>query len=265
MDRRRDLAMAPLGSVLSRVVDGLGALLSDMHDRLCFGLGCVNLVRRLHEARCAACFPVPLPSASSSRTVHGLYAVDLPLAGVHPVANDLAMTGRILVVTGPNQGGKTTFLRALGQVQVMMQCGAPVAAAGFEAPVRTGLFVHEAGGEESAAGRGRFEEELRDIRAAVDAMRPDALVLFNEALSSTDDGNGSAVCAGITAGLVDAGVEVMHVTHLLGFRDQCLASGDAVMLQAGRRADGSRTFRLEPGTPSSTAFADDVFGHPMTA
>ena len=64
------------------------------------------------------------------------------------------------VLTGPNQGGKSTFLRSIGIAQVMMQCGLPVTAASFKSGIFPRIFVHFTRREDSEMNSGRLDEEL---------------------------------------------------------------------------------------------------------
>ena len=83
------------------------------------------------------------------------------------VGNDIEADGKnLIIVTGANQGGKTTFLRSLGLAQLMMQCGMFAPAARLEANIVDGLFTHfkreeDADDEERQVRRGAQPHERR--------------------------------------------------------------------------------------------------------
>ena len=85
--------------------------------------------------------PCPLPAAEGRELAfRGLYDTCLALLGPdRVVGSDMKASGKpLVVVTGANQGGKSTFLRSLGLAQLMMQCGMFVSAAFFSADVAPG-------------------------------------------------------------------------------------------------------------------------------
>ena len=105
---------------------------------LAFYLGALNLSERLAARGARTCMPDPLPAGTARLSARGVYDVCLALtldAGV--TANELDADGKAMVmITGANQGGKSTFLRSLGLAQLMMQSGMFVAAQAFSADVR---------------------------------------------------------------------------------------------------------------------------------
>ena len=165
------------------------------------------------------------------------------------------------IITGANQGGKSTFLRSLGLAQLMMQAGMFVAAESFAADVCTGLFTHFRREEDATMKSGKLDEELGRMSQLVDALGPDALVLFNESFAATNEREGSEIATQIVTALVQRHVKVFFVTHLHTFARRLYGARrqDAVFLRAERRQDGLRTFRLVEGEPLQTSFGVDVY------
>ena len=79
----------------------------------------------------------------------------------------------MIVITGANEGGKSTFLRSVGAAQLMMQAGMFVAAETFGANVRDGVFTHFNREEDATLTRGRLEEELARMSAIVEYIGSD--------------------------------------------------------------------------------------------
>ena len=164
-------------------------------------------------------FPAPRAVGDRTLSFSGLYDLSLALsAGHRVVGNDLVADGRdLFVITGANSGGKSTFLRSVGQAQLMMQAGMFVAAEGFAAEVRDGLLTHFKREEDAAMESGKLDEELKRMSEIVDRTAPNSIVLFNESFAATNEREGSEIARQITTALVGCGVKVFFVTHLYEF------------------------------------------------
>ena len=89
------------------------------------------------------------------------------------VGNDVQADGKSLVIiTGANSGGKSTFLRSVGVAQLMMQCGLFVTAGSYRANVTRGIFTHFIREEDAGMTSGRLDEELRRMSAIADQIGP---------------------------------------------------------------------------------------------
>jgi DNA mismatch repair ATPase MutS len=178
------------------------------------------------------------------------------------VGNDVDADGRrVLMVTGANRGGKSTFLRSLGQAQLMMQAGMFVAAHSFRAEAVAGIFTHFKRGEDVSMRGGKLDEELARMSAIVDQLRRGSLVLFNESFASTNEREGSEIARQIVTALLESGVKLVYVTHLFDLAQGLYRTHarDALFLRAQRLADGRRTFRLLPGEPAPTSHGEDLY------
>ena len=141
-----------------------------------FYLGWLDLIRPLQDAGLPFCYP-DVSSGDAGFAVHGLFDVALALRRVPPgdgiVVNDLELTDaeRLVVVTGPNQGGKTSFARAIGQLHHLASIG--VLVPGSAAQVGLGDAVHTlfARAEDPTDLTGRLEAELTRARAILDEVR----------------------------------------------------------------------------------------------
>lgn len=145
---------------------------------------------RIRRHGLAFCLP-EVTAGATEFAGSGLF--DLALAELlvrekHPVVtNDawLRAGERILVVTGPNQGGKTTFARAIGQVHHLAAIGAPVPGAGVRVDLVDGihtLFERQEAVEDLV---GKLEDDLRRMHAILEVITPRSLVVMNETFSST--------------------------------------------------------------------------------
>lgn len=252
-----DLARAAAESA-AHVVGFFRALLAEVG----WYLGCSNLRRRLEEIGVATCL------AELSDDVGALEAralVDVSLAlrqGRAPAPNDLEARGkRLVLVTGPNQGGKSTFLRALGLAWLLGSAGAPVGAERFCTARIGGVATHFRREEDAALDRGKLDEELERMSRLADQLEPGWALLSNESFASTNEQEGSELADQVLRALVDSGVVVVAVTHFFELARRWLERQDprAAFLVAERRSDGERTFRVRPGAPQAASFAGDVW------
>jgi hypothetical protein len=250
-------------NAVAQSADHILAFFAALRAELGFAVACLNLRDALHRRDVPTCFPTPLSADAPGFTTRGLRDAALALHSDRPMTgNDVdARTARLVVVTGANRGGKSTFLRSVGVAQLLMQAGAFVPASEFSAGVRTGLFTHFVRGEDATMTRGKLEEELQRMSELVEALRPGGLVLCNESFSSTNEREGSEIATGVVRAMCDRGVAVLFVTHLFDLARTLHEEGrgDACFLRAERLPDGRRTFRMVPGAPLPTSFAEDSF------
>jgi DNA mismatch repair ATPase MutS len=128
------------------------------------------------------CLPTPLPAGELALAAQDIYDVCLTLhAEDRIVGNDLDADGKSLVmITGADQGGKSTLLRGLGLAHLMMQSGMFVGAPSFHASVCAGVFTHYKREEDATIERGKLDEELSRMSAIADRITPRSMLLCNE-------------------------------------------------------------------------------------
>ena len=259
--RRRERALNRAKEILMQAARYLHSLLSTLQAELAFYLGCLNLIEKLQAIGMPYCLPTLLPLNTKDRSWRNLYDVSLALIKGSPVVgNDLDAKGKnLFIITGANQGGKSTFLRSIGQAQLMAQCGMPVGAESFTAPLRRDIFTHFKRGEDNWMQRGKLDEELERMSRIAGFLQRDSLVLFNESFAATNEREGAEICRQITQALIDNDVEVFSVTHLYTFAVSFLDHEKAEFLQAQRLEDSRRTFKILPGKPQETAYGEDLY------
>jgi DNA mismatch repair ATPase MutS len=259
----RDQGVNLVANALAQSTDHILSFFQMLRTELAFYVGCLNLHRQLAEVQEPICLPVPAPYGHRKLSCAGLYDACLALSMKRKVVgNDLNADGNdLIVITGANTGGKSTFMRSLGLGQLMMQAGMFVAAENFSAEIREGPFTHYKREEDVAMESGKLDEELGRMSQIVDQLSPRSLMLFNESFAATNEREGSEIAAQITTALLERGVKVTFVTHLHEFASSLARQhlANAIFLRAERLPDGTRTFRVVEGEPLQTSYGEDLY------
>lgn len=252
-----------VANVAAQAADHVVRYFSTLRAELGFYLACANLHDRLAARGVALCVPEPRPWQETVLSCTGLRDVSLLLREDGPVVgNDVEATGKTLVVvTGANSGGKTTFLRSMGLAHLMLRCGLFVTADSFRASVCRQVFTHFARDEEAAMTSGRLDEELRRMSAIAGAVRPGSIVALNESFAATNEREGSEIARHVVRALLACDIRVCFVSHLFDFAESVARelSATTLFLRAPRRGTGAQDFRLEVGAPLATSFGEDVY------
>lgn len=259
----RDQGVNLVANALAQSTDHILSFFQMLRTELAFYIGCLNLQRQLADMREPSCVPVPAPAGERKLSFSGLYDVSLALsAGRKIVGNDLNADGKdLIVITGANTGGKSTFMRSVGLAQLMMQAGMFAPADTFHAEVRDDVVTHFRREEDVAMESGKLDEELGRMSEVVDRATARSMVLFNESFAATNEREGSEIARQVTNALLEGGMKVFFVTHLYEFAHGLYAKNmpNAVFLRAERRADGTRTFRVIEGEPLQTSYGQDLY------
>jgi len=230
-----------MNHVEARILDGVAALHADLFSRISafctahrdfldpgvvafdrevqFYVAYLEFVVPLRRAGLSFCYP---RVGETSKEVRARDVFDLALAhklvsqGSRPVCNDVSLKDpeRILVVTGPNQGGKTTFARAFGQLHFLTSLGLPVPGREAHLPCPDRIFTHFQREELAPDLRGRLEDDLLRIREILRSATPRSIVIINEILSSTTLQDALTLSRWIASALLELDALCVWVTFL---------------------------------------------------
>lgn len=259
----RDSGINLVANALAQSTDHILSFFNMLRTELAFYVGCLNLHRQLAQKGEPMSFPLPVAPAERKHSFKALYDVCLALSlEQRIVGNDVNADHKdLVIITGANQGGKSTFLRSIGLSQLMMQCGMFAPAEFFCSNVCNGLFTHYKREEDATMNSGKLDEELGRMSDIVDHITSNSMLLFNESFAATNEREGSEIARQIICALLEKRIKVFFVTHLYefahGFYNKKMEN--AIFLRAERQDDGSRTFKIIEGEPLQTSYGEDLY------
>ncbi len=211
-----------------------------------------DLARRGELRLCAARHPLLDPALAQLR-LSALGAAGHRDAMV-PLDLELDSRCRMVVITGPNAGGKTVALKTAGLLTLAAQCGLPVPAAkGTRLPLIQRLVATVGDEQDLLSDHSTFSARLLRLREAWEAAGEDSLVLLDELGSGTDPEEGAALAGALLEELGRRGGLTLVTTHLSRLAALALEiDGAECAAMEFDSASGRPTFRLMPGTPGAS-------------
>ncbi len=214
----------PIADQLDQYVSIHGNLFTDLRQALIFYLGAVRFIRQLEKLGLPMCRPQIAPAEERRCDVKDSFNVHLALRqlgtdngmGSEIVMNDLLLEpgGGILILTGPNGGGKTTYMQGVGVVHILAQLGCHVPGRQAMISPLDQLCTHFPLEEKPESGTGRFGEEAMRLGKIFEQITRHSLVLLNETLSSTNFSESLYLAQDLVRILRRIGARAIYSTHL---------------------------------------------------
>ena len=185
------------------------------------------------------------------------------------VTNSLEMddSGRFFILTGANNGGKTTFLRGAGLCFLMAQTGFYVPAAACVLSPCDFIFTHFPKEEETGINASRFTTEIKDLKLISDLVSENSLLLMNESIQSTTPKECAEIAGEITRIFCIIGVRGIYATHITELALMCdditadpdCRSVPVSIVATVDEESGKRLYKIRHGQPLKQSYAMDIF------
>ncbi|MCH9650888.1 MAG: Smr/MutS family protein [Deltaproteobacteria bacterium] len=176
------------------------------------------------------------------------------LSPVTPLGLSLAPEHRVMVVTGPNAGGKTVALKTTGVLVLCTLCGLPIPAAkGSVVPILSGLVATVGDEQDLLTDRSTFSGRLLRLKEVWDLAGPESLVLLDELGSGTDPAEGAALAVSLVETLLERGALCLVTSHLVQVAASAMElEGASCAAMEFDAQSGAPTFHLVPGPPGGS-------------
>lgn len=278
----------PIAKALQRYMHITGAPLLNLGAELGFYLGAVRLISRIRESGLPMCKPELLSQKERICEIKDNFNLHLALhllnqslskkLGAVVVKNDVVFgaRGRIMILTGPNRGGKTTYIQAVGLTQVLMQAGLYVPGTNARMSLVDNIYTHFPNEEQFEQGTGRFGDEAKRFQEIFAVATRHSLLLLNESLSSTSPGESVYLAQDILRILKLLGVRAIFATHLhelaAGIEEfNASTPGDSevismiasfidetALIEAPPDTALQRSYKVIPGPPMGRSYAHEI-------
>lgn len=217
--------------------------------------------RKMKEQGFLFCSPDKTPDRDME--AQGLY--DLALActncirGKPVVSNEFSYRQgeRFFVVGGPNQGGKTTFARSLGQLVYFAKMGLDVPAERAKVPHFTTLLTHFSVEESLGSGKGKLKEELTRLAPMMKEEAENAFVIINELFTTAAHYDGCIMGKRVLGHFIEKGCMGVYVTHLKELGDGIEGVAPLTAMLDGSR-ERKRTYKISREHMEGVGYAEDI-------
>lgn len=245
--------------------------LAQLYEDIRFLIAAAGLIQELKSKGYPMCKPCIGNPEDKECTLKGLYhpAVAMNSDSSAVILNDFSFdaNGRLYIITGPNQGGKSVFACAVGIIQALFQLGLYVPAQEAKISPVTNIFTHFPVTNDENIGKGRFGEECERLSEIMDNITENDMILIDEALSNTSGTEAGFIASELIKGLSITGCRGMFVTHIhelaqkieeYNNHSMSISKVDNLSAQMADKDSGSRSFRMERITPDGLSYARDI-------
>lgn len=251
--------------------------ISELEQQLDYYEGAAAFIKSVQSRGLPMCRPKLLPPEQRCMKLKGTFDLSFykqlvgedarAMLSERIITNDIELNDstRFYMVTGANNGGKTTFARAVGLCQVMAQAGLYVPAESAEIALCDNIFTHFPRDEQVGIDTSRFTTEIKDLKAIACHMTDRSMVILNESLQSTTPEECMKIAEIHLELVAAAGTRGLYVTHLTGLYPKLGELNDkgyptkfgSLVSVAGE--DEKRLYKIVPQPPSGESLAFSIY------
>ena len=253
-------------SYIQNVVSGIYTI----HDELTFLLRAWEYIRETEEKKVRMCLPAFVSPADGRMQIHKLLNPVLlrKLTAGQITANDVCFPEEtsVFLITGPNSGGKSVYLRSVGIAVLTAQLGLPICAHDAVLPLFDGICCHLP--TEDTENDSRLVEECKSMKKILDTLprRTDApsrctLLLMDESFSGTGSAEGAVIAQEVLKTIRSRRTCCIYSTHLHELADSVPALNARppyIATLSAEYASGRRTYRIVPSKPGGKSYAYEI-------
>lgn len=212
-------------------------------------------------------YKLQFPTAEKSGGVELTAAYDLALAwknrfsGYAVVPNDISyQAGKsFLVITGPNQGGKTTLARAVGQCIYFMLVGLKAPCGSMKARYFERILTHFEVEESVETGAGKLKEELQRLKPMMSIYANNSFVILNELFTTATTYDAQIMAKKVMEHFIQNGCLGIYVTHIQELADETVQDGvQSMVAQIDEQDPARRTFKILPMKAQGLGYSDFI-------
>ena len=248
-----------LADYCGRHRDYLDATVGRFDREVQFYLAYLELIGPMKAAGLPFCYPRVSARATgiaAEETFDLALAAKLVPGGGTVVGNDFYLEGteRIFVVTGPNNGGKTTFARTFGQLHFLVGLGLPVPGKSARLFLPDRIYTHFEREENIETLRGKFEDELVRVHEILERATSQSVLVMNESFNSTTLNDALFVGTEVMRRVLELGPLGVYVT----FVDEMASLSEATVSMVSQvvpENPAQRTFKLVRKPADGLAYA----------
>ncbi len=247
--------------------------------QLQFYMGAVDMIENVRSKGLNMCRPEILPMENRTAEIRGLFdpiyfreanAYNLKNADKKSViTNDIAFDDEagFYVLTGANNGGKTTFIRAVGICQIMAQAGLYVPAEYAKLSLVDCVYTHFPKEEQVGIDTSRFTTEIKEFKAISECISKYSLLLMNESIQSTTPSECVDIASQLMRIFCIMGVHGVFATHLnelastaekINSEPDIRTKAQSIVVTVNTET-GERQYKIKKGLPTATSFAGTIF------
>lgn len=224
-----------------------------------FYLAYREYIGRLQRAGLPFCYPkvnASFEGVDCHETFDLALATKLSEVPTVPVANDVRVHAeeRILVISGANQGGKTTFARLFGQLHFLASLGCPVPGRDAKLSLFDQLFTHFEREENLETLRSKLEDDLIRVHAILERATPQSILVMNESFSSSTLQDALFLSRNILEQIIERDLVCVFVTFL----DELASMGPSTVsfvAMVDPEDPARRTFKIQRRPADGLAYA----------